>query len=423
MLKYRLRYFQFSNKIEIITLIIQNLTMYIARIIEKKLYERVAQGKSILFLGPRQTGKTTLLQRFQPDLKLSFIVPRVRQRYEANPSILIDEVEALAEKLNYLPLVILDEVQKVPELMDCAQDLIDRQRAKFILTGSSARKLRNGKHINLLPGRVLLLHLDPLSLIEMNADSEKKVTSIDEFLFYGSLPKVWQSNDAEEREELLDAYVSLYLEDEIRAEAAVRNLAHFTRFLELAAAESGYIVNFSKLAQEIGVAHTTIASYYRLLEDCLIVEKIEPFLKTKTRRKLSKTPKYIFFDLGVRRIAAHENINPPQKHKGYLFEQWVGLEIIRMMRSQPGKAKLHYWRDHSGAEVDWVIDKNDDLTPIEVKWTENPTLADAKHLLLFLDEYSEAKAGFIICRIPRAMKLNNHIYALPWQDIASVLNE
>lgn len=183
------------------------------------------------------------------------------------------------------------------------------------------------------------------------------------------------------------------MEDEIREEAAVRNIGAFVRFLELAASESGNIVNFNKLSQEIGVAHATIAGYYQILEDCLVAEKIEPLTYTKTRRKLTKSAKYLFFDLGIRRLAAEEGVQLPQKILGQLFEQFIILEFIRRARMLVNKFKVFFWRDHSGPEVDLVLEKDNEYIPIEIKWTTSPLFADCRHLKIFQQEYP-SKKGF-----------------------------
>ena len=194
-------------------------------------------------------------------------------------------------------LVFLDEVQKVPAILDVVQDLIDRKIANFILTGSSARKLRRGHSVNLLPGRIVTFRLDPFTLREVGED-------LDNLLLYGSLPGIFTQKKLSDKEQDLESYVTTYLEEEIRAEAVVRNIGAFARFLECAAMESGKIVNFRKISQDIGVAHTTIASYYEVLEDCLISERIDPITKSRTRKKLTKSSKYLMFDLGVRRVSA-----------------------------------------------------------------------------------------------------------------------
>lgn len=342
------------------------------------------------------------------------VQPAVRQRYERNPSLLAGEIEALPRSTGKPPLVVIDEVQKVPSLLDVVQDIIDRARAQFILTGSSARKLRRG-NVNMLPGRLVSLRLDPFTMAEQEG-------SMMDRLLYGALPGIVAVGDRLDRSRDLDSYVTAYLEEEVRAEAIVRNLGPFARFLECAALESGSIINLSKLSQEVGVAHTTIASYYQILEDCLIIERIDPLTESRSRKKLTKTSRFLFFDLGVRRLAAREGDQFSREQLGKLFEQFVGLEILRLARTDSPETRLLFWRDPDGPEVDWILQRGNQLIPIETKWTEAPTAGDARHIFVFLSEYTpRAKQGFIICRTPRRVRLTTQVVALPWQDIASVL--
>ncbi len=373
------------------------------------------RGKSVLFLGPRQTGKTTLLQAFTADRFISFADPRERLRYEMEPGLLVAEVEGM--EMSRPAFIVVDEVQKVPAIMDAVQFLIDKQIAQFVLTGSSARKLRRGSDVNLLPGRVIPIYLDALSLDELPAQA----LALQDLLMYGSLPEITLTESLQDKEQLLESYVTIYLEEEVRAEALVRNLAHFAKFLQLAASEAGHIVNMSKLSQTIGVASTTIESYFQILQDCLIVEKIEPITESKTRHRLSKASKYLFFDLGVRRIAAHEGKRPPQKHLGHLFEQWVGIELIRQARRISSQIHLRYWRDQNGPEIDWVIETPDELIPIEVKWSDAPSVHDARHIQSFINEYDKASRGYVICQTPQRMKLGREIYALSWKELVACL--
>ncbi len=389
---------------------------YIPRLLEDKIRQTLSRNKSVLLFGARQTGKTTLTGRFECDLSISFVQPDVRQRYEKSPGLLRGEVEALATKEKRKPpLVILDEVQKVPVILDAVQDLIDRSKANFLLTGSSARKLRRSTHVNLLPGRVSVLKLDPFSLQEFPAGD------LNERLLYGSLPGILAVRDVRDKESDLASYVTTYLEEEVRAEAAVRSLGDFARFLELAASESGSIINLRKLSQEIGVSHTTIGAYYQILEDCLIAERIEPLTQSKTRKKLTKSDKYLFFDLGVRRLAAREGARLSRDTLGRLFEQFVGLELLRSAHAKSQTAKIRFWRDPDGPEVDWIIDREGSYTPVEVKWTDKPATSDIRHVEIFLSEYKSASAGYLVCQVPRKTKLSDRVFALPWQSLGELI--
>ncbi len=384
----------------------------IARLAEPRVRRALDRQKSVLLLGPRQTGKTTLVAALEPDVLLNFLRPEIRQRYERAPHLLGAEVEVLAPRSRERrPLVVLDEVQRVPDLLNVVQDLVDRRLARFVLTGSSARKLRRGGGVNLLPGRLLPVRLDPLSL------AEHVPATLETALLDGSLPGIALEADAATRDEDLRAYTTLYLEEEVRAEALVRNLGRFSRFLQLAALEAGNISHFRGIAQELGVSHTTVAGYYEILEDCLIAERIDPLSDSRTRKKLTKSPRYLFFDLGVRRAAAEEGRHVRASVLGTLFEQFVGLELLRATRQTAGGLRLRFWRDPDGPEVDWVVEGDDRWLPVEVKWSQAPTERDAKHLQTFLDEYPKAREGVVVCRTPRRFKLAARVTAVPWQEI------
>ncbi len=408
MLHFRLTwwiYTPFSTKME---------CMWYDRNIKYRIKKSLERGKSILLLGPRQTGKTSLVKSFTHDAAYNFIDPQVRQRFERSPGSLIPEVEALAQISPSKPCLILDEIQKVPELMDALQLLIDKNIAQFIITGSSARKLQN-----LLPGRVIRYQMDPLTLPELT-NFQKGLNFL---LENGTLPYITTLDDPTAIEEELETYVTTYLEEEIRKEALVRNLSAFTQFFNLACIDSGNLVNFRKLSQEIGIAHTTIAEYYRILEDCMVAERFEPITKTATRRRLTKSPKYLLFDLGVRRVGAGEGTRLSQRKMAEIFEQWVGLELRRLTRTAGHATSVHFWRAHDGPEVDWVLQLPDRYIPIEVKWTDTPKLNDARHLSLFMKEYPNTPRAYIICRAPKPLLLSENIMALPWQELVSVCSE
>lgn len=312
--------------------------------------------------------------------------------------------------------MVLDEVQRVPALLDVVQHAIDARLATFVLAGSSARRLRRGPVVNLLPGRVVLLRLDPLSL------TEYPDLPLDVRLLDGSLPGVCGVRSPADRERDLRSYVQGYLEEEVRAEALVRNLGSFSRFLELAGLESGNLVSFRALSQDLGLAHTTVASFYEILEDCLIAERVDPLTRSRTRTKLTKSSRYLIFDMGVRRLCAGEGRRLPRERLGQLFEQWVGLELIRQSRVRGPGTSVRFWRDPDGPEVDWVLERARALIPVETKWTDAPTPRDARHVEVFIREYAEATRGFLVCRAPRRIKLSDRVTALPWQEIPAILD-
>lgn len=400
---------------------IRNLQRLIQQIIEK--------GQSALLLGPRQTGKTTMVKSCLSGTKniveYPLQNPSIRIEMEQDPSAIIRQVEARPEK----PLIFMDEAQKVPEIFDSIQYLIDEKKASFIITGSSARKLRR-KGINLLPGRVRTFRLDPLqwnefgwtedyanSLFRMPNINAIKGYSFEQSMIFGSLPGIVSLPDDQERADMLKAYTQIYLEEEIRAEALSRKIGQFSRFLELAAQESGTNPNLTKLSLESGVSVPTIKEYYSILEDTLIVEKLEPYLKN-ARKRILTSPRYYFFDLGVRNALARLPLTEAliNADKGRLFEHAVILEIIRRIRAMNLDYKVHYWRTGGGAEVDCVIDTGTSVIPVEIKSGSKVVLSALRGLSSFIETYKEKVShAYVITngRIPE--KLTDRITALPWK--------
>ncbi|MBM4222937.1 MAG: DUF4143 domain-containing protein, partial [Gammaproteobacteria bacterium] len=285
----------------------------------------------------------------------------------------------------------------------------------FILTGSSARQIKN-----LLPGRVIKYSLTGLTSLERSNEQD---WYLDFLLLNGALPAICSLSDQNQIDEELSSYVFLYLEEEIRKEALVRNLKAFTQFLTLACIESGNIVNLTAMSQDIGVSHNTIAEYYRILEDCMLVKRIDPLIHSmNSRRKIMKSSKFIMFDLGVRRLGAREGIGFSREQLGYLFEQYVGLELLNLLEIEHPYAKLLYWRCHQGPEVDYVIEYKGKLIPIEVKLSNRPRATDLKHLKIFKKEYDIQEPCYLIANIPYPLEMEDGITALPWNQLRMVID-
>jgi predicted AAA+ superfamily ATPase len=399
--------FRFSPKIE--------SHMY-ERALGRELERQLRRGKSVLLLGPRQTGKTTLLQGLRSDLRLSLAGPSERQRYERDPGLLSGEARALAagRRRGRRPLIAVDEVQRVPALMDVGQELIDAGVAQFVFTGSSARKLRRGRDINLLPGRVVALRLDPLLL------EEHTPGRLEEVLLYGSLPAIRSLGRAADKETDLRSYSETYLEEEVRQEALVRQVGAFGRFLQMAALESGRITNYANVSRQVGVSALTVSSYYEILHDCLVAERVEPLTQSTSRKKLTRANRYLLFDLGVRRLAAGEGARPHPTRLGELFEQFVGLELIRFARLHAPGVRVRFWRDPDGPEVDFVLERDRSYVPVEAKLTNRPGHRDTRHLRVFMEEH-RAKQALVVCTAPRPLALERGISAVPWQDLPDAL--
>jgi predicted AAA+ superfamily ATPase len=214
----------------------------------------------------------------------------------------------------------------------------------------------------------------------------------------------------------LEAYVDLYLEEEIRREALVRSLGPFQQFLELAAIESGRIINLSNLSRESGVPVATLRTYYQVLEDTFVGYRIPAFGATGRKRVLT-TPRFLFYDNGVRNAAARYRFSSDllRTQTGQLFENWVGQELLHRCLYAGRAYRLSFWRTVHGAEVDYVLETPDEVIPIEVKATESPVLTDASHLRLFLDTYPErCRRGFVVCRCRAPRRLSDRVEAIPW---------
>jgi predicted AAA+ superfamily ATPase len=236
-----------------------------------------------------------------------------------------------------------------------------------------------------------------------------------ERLTFGELPGVAIATPAH-RADLLRAYTLVYLEEEVRREALVKNWPAFARFLQLAAAESGSMINYAGISREAGVSLPTVKTYYQLLEDMFLGFRVTAF-SGSPRKSLLSTERFCFFDVGVRSAAADLPLEPGavRANPGPVFEQWVGIELWKRLQYLGGGGRLHYLRTKAGAEVDFIIARGGKLIPIEVKWTEHPTPGDARHLLTFLDEHPKhARRGYVICRCSTPLALTDRVTALPW---------
>lgn len=407
----------------------QGKTNEVFRLATADLQKSVEKKQSLFLLGPRQVGKTTLIKKLLKDgkgvISIPLQDPEIRKTYEADPGRLTRE----GRRWTSPKTLFIDEVQKVPELLDAVQFLVDEGKANAILTGSSARKLRR-VGANLLPGRVKSFHLDPLTWLELGWAEERRIEALslpsstarvgytlEESLAFGTLPGIVTLGDREERWDYLDAYGTMYLEEEIRAEALSRKLGAFGRFLQLAALESGTSPNFSKLSMEAGVSAPAIREFYALLQDTLIIERVDPFLRN-ARKRILATPRFYIFDTGVRNSLAGLRLDAESAlaQKGLLFEHAVMLEIIRRIRLLRRKHKVCFWRTSGGAEVDCIIDMGTEVIPIEIKASRNVRLSELKGLSNFLADYGKlARHGYVITMGNAPEWLADNITALPWQ--------
>ena len=333
--------------------------------------------KSLFLLGPRQAGKSTLLrQRFPKAQYIDLLNTDVFRTLLSTP-------EQLRERVSPGELVIIDEIQKLPTLLNEVQWLIDNKDCRFLLTGSSARKLKRG-NANLLGGRALFFHLYPLTSHEIGYDNLSRLLEV------GGLPGIVDSPIAWEE---LKAYVGAYLREEIQAEALTRSIENFSRFLDIAIHFNAEQINYTKIGNDAEVPPRTIKDYVKILEDTLIIHVLPPF-KRGSRRKTASMEKIYFFDIGVAHaMARRQSIQPGTPEYGKTFEHFVFLELQAAKEYQRKEVALSFWRTHSNLEVDFIVD---DRIAIEVKGTGKVSSQDTKPLLA-LDEEIKLERKIIVC--------------------------
>ncbi|MFQ5680879.1 MAG: ATP-binding protein [Candidatus Omnitrophota bacterium] len=371
--------------------------------------------KNSLFLfGPRQVGKTYLIKHtLSPDLFIDLLNHREFLRYAQDVSILSQEVAALRkEKI----CVVIDEIQRCPQLLDEVQMLMgSREGVQFILTGSSARKLKRAG-VNLLGGRAITLHLHPFTYEELG-----NKFSLKEVIHFGALPNIALEKDRQSKIRLLQSYVETYLKEEIQQEALTRNIPAFARFLELAGHENGNVLNFQNIAREVGVHSKTVKEYFYILQDTLIGFFLYPYTKSH-RKKLLSHPKFYFFDRGVvtaLKGGLHQELKQGTALYGDAFEHWILLEIRRLLHYYEQEAKLVFFRTADGAEVDLILEWTGGLWAIEIKSSTQPRLSDVRGLRSFIKDHSYSRA-LCICQTPRPFIIGN-IEFLPWRDFMEQL--
>lgn len=312
---------------------------------------------SFFLLGPRGTGKSTWLRQQFPDAKtIDLLDERQRYRLMTTPGAFAAELRALRPGT----WVIVDEIQKMPELLDEVHRAIEDQHLKFALCGSSARKLRKAG-VNLLAGRALSREMYPFMPDELGA-----LFNLDDALRYGTLPIVWNSEDKEER---LAAYTMTYLKEEIQAEAVVRNLPGFARFLTVAAVLHGQSINTANIARECGVSRPTVEAYIEILEQTLICHRLRAF-EAKLRVKERKHPKLYWVDPGLVRAARQQlHSMPGIEERGHLFEGLVCVTLRAYSHYRRAFDELFYWAASSArdVEVDFLAVRDKDMVAIEVK--------------------------------------------------------
>lgn len=377
------------------------------------MYQRLLslpQNHSFFLFGLRNTGKSTLIETQFPTSHCQYfdlLDTRLQERFLENPEELFHIVTQLPQEITH---IVIDEVQKIPKLLDVVQRLLKKKDRFFILTGSSARKLKRGG-ANLLAGRAFVYHLYPLTFIELGKDFDLNLA-----LSYGTLPEIMSLRTDSERFELLTAYAHTYLKEEIWEEHIIKKLAPFRKFLEVAAQGNGKIINFSNIAREVGVDDKSIKAYFEILEDTLIGFFLEPYHHS-VRKQVSGKPKFYFMDTGLTRALARQLEIPlkPSTHAyGNAFEHYIISEIVRLASYFRHQYKFSYLRTISDVEVDLIIERPGKRTVyLEIKSTNQIT----ENMLTYFKKISvDANDVEALClsNDPYAKQFD-HVLALPWQ--------
>ncbi len=352
----------------------------------EKYYKRVMQTtklNSFFLFGPRGTGKTSWLKKnFKDALYFDLLNSATYRKFLANP-------ESLSKLIpdGFNNWIILDEIQRIPELLNEVHRLIENKKYKFILTGSNARKLRK-KSTNLLAGRAYTYAMYPLSVVELGKDFSLKKS-----LRVGHLPKAYTTDSPKE---FLSSYIETYLKEEVAEEGLTRNLGDFYRFLEVASFSQGEVLNVAEVAREAELKRDTTESYFNILDDSLIAVRIPVFNK-RSKRVLLKRNKFYFFDVGIfRELRPTGPLDSESELDGPALETLVLQELRAINKYYRLNYTIYYWRTKTGLEVDFVLYGKNGLVAIEVKRKKNPAKKDFRGLQAFKKDYPEAKC-YMFC--------------------------
>ncbi len=376
----------------------------------KRLLNPIKSNSFFLF-GARGTGKSTFLREFfraESTLWIDLLDPLQEDLFARNPGELAALAKGKGKKQSW---VVLDEVQKVPKLLNVVHHLIESTSLKFALTGSSARKLKRGA-ANLLAGRAFVNHLYPLVHLEMG-----KQFDLQSALQWGTLPKISQFTTDTEKREYLKSYTLTYLKEEIGAEQIVRKLDPFRRFLPIAAQCSGEILNFSNIANDVGVDTKTVQSYFEILEDTLVGYLLLPYHRS-LRKQQRQSPKFYFFDLGIKGALDGSMVQQPVPNTygyGKLFEQWIILELFHLNAYSKRDFRFYYLLTKDHAKIDLIIERPGLPTAlVEIKSSEQVDERDTRTLERFLPDFKKAEL-FCLSRDPHLKEIGN-VHAMPWKD-------
>ena len=362
----------------------------------RKLDIRLPSGKSCFLWGPRKAGKSYWIRHhLKPAKVIDLLQTDVFAEYASRPSLLR---ERFADGKG---LIVIDEVQKVPQLLDEVHWMIEERGAQFLLTGSSARKLRKG-HANLLGGRAWRRVMLPLSYTEVSG------FNLEEALISGMLPPHFL---AEHPLEELRAYVADYLKEEIAAEALAQNIPSFSEFLRVAALTSSELIHYTNIARETGVSQRTVRSYFDILEDTFLGFRVKPWTRSKNRRMIL-TEKFYFFDVGIAGYLGRRRPIPGSHDFGKAFEHFILMEIRAYQAYVNPEMPIHYWRTSSGQEVDFLLGEREVAVEIKSGKVHEGDLWGLHALL----EDGPVKRAILVSMEKEPRRIAGKIEVLPWQD-------
>jgi predicted AAA+ superfamily ATPase len=370
-------------------------------------------NNSFFLFGARGVGKSTLLNHEFSKKKtiwIDLLNEEVYDKYLINSQLLFEEINAL--KAKDLPeWVVIDEVQRVPKLLNIVHQSLEKNRKiRFALTGSSSRRLKQ-KGVNLLAGRAWVKNLYPFTFLELGE------IPVERYLRWGSLPTIHNLSSDQDRADYLRSYALTYIRTEVQEEQWVRKLEPFRRFLPMAAQMNGLPLNYTKIAREIGVDTTTVQNYFEILADTLLGFYLRPYHRS-VRKQQRAAAKFFFFDLGLKR-ALERNLNlelyPGTSEYGYAFEHLVILEIYRLNQYLNKDFELYYLQTKDGMEIDLILDRPGKPTAlIEIKSKSKVNKDDLRHIKRIEPDIKPAES-FLFSQDPTPKKIGN-TFCLFWQD-------
>jgi predicted AAA+ superfamily ATPase len=369
-----------------------------------------AQSKSILLLGPRQCGKSTLIRGCEPELRFNMARESEFLQFSSDPGELENQLARKRPKT-----VFIDEIQRLPTMLNTIQAILDESNRppQFFLTGSSARKLKKGQ-ANLLPGRVRVYHLGPIFWEELG-DEKIPLTQL---LSTGTMPGVLSDRSVVDREKTLRDYAGTYLKEEVQAEALARDIEGFSRFLKVAGACAAEFMDLTKMASEAQIKRLSAIRYFEILEDTLIVERVQAFAKSE-RRRLLQHPKFFFFDVGVWN-GLLGNFEVSADRIGRLFEHFIYNQISAAAKAHDRDIRVSTYRTEHGAEVDFIVEVGSKIFALEVKASKNVGASDMRGFESFKEFYGK-KFHPVVATLSSASKVVNGVPVLPWDEALAEL--